>query len=110
MVLTPSAVGGYGPPWMSRFLAAGGGKYADIMAFHGYLAPDADAETIIHTIADFKAVFAKHGQETNRFGIRKQSWGQNSSAPGPGSAGGLSREVLPVALVGRRRKVLLVRV
>ena len=39
MVLTPAPTGGYGPRWMSRFLGAGGGKYADIMGFHGYLAP-----------------------------------------------------------------------
>ena len=73
MVLTPSPVGGYGPPWMSRFLAAGGGKYADIMAFHGYLAPGADAESIIATIRKFKSgVRGARTSRQNRFGIRKQ--------------------------------------
>lgn len=78
MVLTPSAVGGYGPSWMSRFLAGGGGRYADIMAFHGYLAPDADAETIIDTIAKFKAVFAEHRQEKKPVWDTEAGWGQNS--------------------------------
>ena len=83
MVLTPSPVGGYGPSWMSRFLAGGGGKYADIMAFHGYLAPDADAETIINTIAKFKAVFAEHGQETKPVWDTEAGWGQNSRLSDP---------------------------
>jgi hypothetical protein len=78
MVLTPSPVGGYGPSWMSRFLAGGGGKYADIMAFHGYWTADADAETIIDTIAKFKAVFAEHGQETKPVWDTEAGWGQNS--------------------------------
>ena len=78
MVLTPSPVGGYGPAWMSRFLAGGGGKYADIMAFHGYLAPGADAELIIGTIAKFKAIFAEHGQETKPVWDTEAGWGENS--------------------------------
>ena len=45
-VLTPSPQGGYGPGWMSRFLASGGGNYADIMAFHGYLVPGANTESV----------------------------------------------------------------
>jgi polysaccharide biosynthesis protein PslG len=77
MILTPAPVGGYGPPWMSRFLAGGGGKYADIMAFHGYLAPDADAESIIPTITKFKAVFAEHGQDTKPVWDTEAGWGKN---------------------------------
>jgi polysaccharide biosynthesis protein PslG len=83
MVLTPSAVGGYGPSWMSRFLADGGGNYADIMAFHGYLARDAKAESIIATIASFKAVFAQHGQKAKPVWDTEASWGQNPSLPDP---------------------------
>jgi hypothetical protein len=83
MILTPSAVGGYGPAWMSRFLAGGGGKYADIMAFHGYWTPGADAETIIDTIAKFKAVFAEHGQEAKPVWDTEAGWGENPSLSDP---------------------------
>ena len=83
MVLTPSAVGGYGPPWMSRFLAGGGGKYADIMAFHGYLAPHAEAESIIPAITSFKTVFAEHGQEAKPVWDTEAGWGQNPWLPDP---------------------------
>jgi polysaccharide biosynthesis protein PslG len=78
MVLTPATVGGLGPPWMSRFLAGGGGQYADIMAFHGYLDPGTDAESIIATITKFKAVFAEHGQETKPVWDTEAGWGENS--------------------------------
>jgi len=83
MVLTPSPVGGYGPSWMSRFLASGGGKYADIMAFHGYLALGEDAESIISTITKFKAIFAEHGQEPKPVWDTEAGWGQNASLSNP---------------------------
>jgi hypothetical protein len=77
-VLTPSPVGGYGPAWMGRFLAGGGGKYADIMNFHGYLAPGADPELIIGTIAKFRAVFQQYGQEAKPVWDTEAGWGQDS--------------------------------
>jgi hypothetical protein len=77
MVLTPAPVGGYGPAWMSRFLAGGGGKYADIMAFHGYLASTAKPESILTTIADFKAAFATQGQEQKPIWDTEAGWGKN---------------------------------
>ena len=77
MVLTPSPVGGYGPAWMARFLAGGGGKYADIMNFHGYLAPGADAELIVGTIAKFKQIFAEHGQANKPVWDTEAGWGEN---------------------------------
>jgi polysaccharide biosynthesis protein PslG len=76
-------VGGYGPPWMSRFLAAGGGRYADIMAFHGYTAPSGDADAMISTIASFKAVFAQQGQESKPVWDTEAGWGMTSGLPDP---------------------------
>jgi hypothetical protein len=35
-VLSPSVTGVDGPGWFKSYLAAGGGQYADIIAFHGY--------------------------------------------------------------------------
>ena len=82
-ILTPSPVGAYGPPWMARFLAAGGGQYADIMAFHGYLAPGAEAESIIRTITEFKAVFAG-AQQTKPVWDTEASWGKDDDLSDPG--------------------------
>jgi polysaccharide biosynthesis protein PslG len=83
MVLTPSPVHVEGPPWMSQFLAAGGGKYADIMAFHGYLDDSTDAESLIRIIQKFKAVFAAHGQEAKPVWDMEASWGEKQWLPNP---------------------------
>lgn len=58
-VLTPSPQGN-ATTWMSGYLAAGGGAYADVMAFHGYTfsAP----ETIATLIDSYKSVYANYGQ------------------------------------------------
>jgi hypothetical protein len=38
-VITPSVVGEGAISWLQKFLAAGGGNYADILAYHGYTEP-----------------------------------------------------------------------
>jgi hypothetical protein len=58
-VLTPSPQGD-ATSWMSSYLAAGGGAYADVMAFHGYTSSAPEA---IATLIDrYKKVFATYGQ------------------------------------------------
>ena len=83
MVLTPSTQGSYGPSWISRFLAGGGGNYADIMAFHGYLAPSIKPESVISLIADFKRVFAERGQQAKPVWDTEASWGQKTALSDP---------------------------
>lgn len=58
-VLTPSPQGN-ATVWMNGYLAAGGGAYADTMAFHGYTFNT--PETILSLISNYKAVFATYGQ------------------------------------------------
>jgi hypothetical protein len=58
-VLTPSPQGN-STSWMSAYLAAGGGAYADVMAFHGYTL--AAPETIGTLIDSYKTVYAANGQ------------------------------------------------
>lgn len=61
MVLTPSSIGSVaGFKWMSAFLAAGGGRYADIIAFHGYW-NHPDAEPVVDIIRRLKDLFASNG-------------------------------------------------
>jgi hypothetical protein len=59
LVLTPSPQGN-ATSWMSSYLAAGGGAYADVMAFHGYTS--SAPETIATLIDSYKSVFATYGQ------------------------------------------------
>jgi polysaccharide biosynthesis protein PslG len=81
LVLTPSPVGGAGPPWMWGFLEAGGGQYADIMAFHGYWG--GSAENGVKIISDFKEVFAAKGDKSKPIWDTEVSWGENAKIPDP---------------------------
>lgn len=61
MVLTPSCTGtADGLRWQAAFLAAGGGRYADILSFHGYW-DDPNAEPVVDIIRRFKDLFAANG-------------------------------------------------
>ena len=73
-VLTPAPVGAHGPPWMARFLRAGGGDYADIMAFHGYW--DDDPHSVVEAIRRFKQVFEAGGQRGKPLWNTEGGWGQ----------------------------------
>lgn len=75
-VLTPSVVGGAGPAWMDRYLAAGGGHYADIMAFHGYF--DQKPETIVSVIKNLKSIYSKYGLGAKPMWDTEASWGDNA--------------------------------
>ena len=59
LVLSPAPANGRGGaatgagkavPWLTSYLQAGGGKYADVIAFHGYSSPETDPE-LVSTLA-----------------------------------------------------------
>lgn len=83
IVLTPSPVGGHGPRWMSDFLAAGGGQYADVMTFHGY--SNTNAQSIVTVINNFKEVFAANGQASKPFWDTEAGWGETTQISDPES-------------------------
>jgi polysaccharide biosynthesis protein PslG len=60
-ILTPTPQGN-SVTWMRRFLKFGGGRYADIMSFHGYIGANDPAETIVTLIDRYKRIFAAYGQ------------------------------------------------
>ena len=61
LVISPSSIGtAEGLRWQSAFLAAGGGKYADILGFHGYW-NDPKPEAIVGIVKRFRDLFAMHG-------------------------------------------------
>jgi polysaccharide biosynthesis protein PslG len=83
-VLSPSPTGwqpgGPAAPWLDRFLARDGGRYADIIAFHGYgtLVP----ERINPIVASLRAVLARHGQADKPIWNTEASWaGSEGIAP-----------------------------
>jgi hypothetical protein len=63
IILSPACDGGdygFGPPWLTTFLAGGGARAVDIIAFHGY--GNGTAEDIVQTeVPAFKAAMALNG-------------------------------------------------
>src|SRR5579863_8872188 len=84
-MLTPPPTGGPNSVdvWMTSYLAAGGGPYADVIAFHGYVqCPDPNVcpttptpEVIDLTITNLKNVLASNGQTGKAIFDTEASWG-----------------------------------
>jgi len=86
LVLTPSSVdAGSGKAidiWLPAYIAAGGGNYADIVAFHGYInpamgqAPEDIAGTVDQLTSSLSGALA-----TKPFWNTEGGWTQNTSLP-----------------------------
>jgi hypothetical protein len=50
LVVTPSVTSEYGTSWLTKFLAAGGARNADVVGYHFYVSPK-DPEAIVDVIA-----------------------------------------------------------
>lgn len=85
LVLTPS-VGldpGKSQKWIEGYLAAGGGQYADVIAFHGYVHSGRfgvypQAADLVPRLNNFKNVLAKYGQSDKPLWDTEASWGNAS--------------------------------
>ena len=69
--------------WTAAYLAAGGGQYADVIAFHGYVEGSCpstlpDTSLIIPRVSVFRTMLAKHGQSTKPLWNTEASWGHTS--------------------------------
>jgi len=72
IVLTPSSNGtpdGY--RWQQAFMAQGGGQYADVFAFHGYVS---EPEAVIGIITRFKEILAAHGLSARPIWDTEAGW------------------------------------
>lgn len=59
-VISPSAVNRDGFDWLDRYLALGGGKYADIIGYHFYV-DTRPPEAMLEVAAQVRALMHKHG-------------------------------------------------
>jgi len=86
LILSPS-VGMHpriGAAWMDSYLAAGGGQYADIIAFHGYVhalrsGRYPSASDPVQPLSDFRKMLARHGQDSKPLWDTEASWGNASN-------------------------------
>src|SRR5207248_978956 len=79
VVLTPSSTGGndVGTSYMDQYLNAGGGAYADVIAFHGYWGSTSDLvpEHIVSLVESYRQVLTKHGLADKPLWDTEASWG-----------------------------------
>jgi hypothetical protein len=60
VLISPSAEGTAGVPWLEKFLAAGGGRYVDIIGFHFYVTPGGP-EAMLPMIQKVRAAMDANG-------------------------------------------------
>jgi Glycosyl hydrolase catalytic core len=60
IVCSPSPTGVYGGKWLDEYLKAGGGRYADVIGYHFYVAPE-PPEDMVPMIQNVEQVMAHDG-------------------------------------------------
>jgi hypothetical protein len=94
-VLTPSVVWSNGVKWMTQYLQAGAGAYADVLTFHGYPSrtgegtprpvplPESSLSTnapIMTMITTFRALADSNGMQGKAIATTEGGWGVNGVA------------------------------
>jgi hypothetical protein len=83
----PSSTGWPTPydTWLDQFLAAGGGKYVDVIAWHAYAGranqPALPPEEVVDQIEKVRAVMAKHRVSDLPLWDTEGGWGSDSQLP-----------------------------
>ena len=72
-LVSPGLTAGQGMPWLNNFLAAGGGRYVDIIGFHWYF--NTSPERLALAVSNVRQMMANYGQEA------KELW-NTEGAPG----------------------------
>lgn len=88
---------------MQGYLQAGGGQYADAIAFHGYLGPN-PPEQFANVYSAFSGMLSTQSQQTKQVFNTEASWGVNNPILDPDKqAAWLSRYILLQASLGVTR-------
>lgn len=72
-LVSPGLTASQGMPWLNNFLAAGGGRYVDIIGFHWYF--NTSPERLALAVSNVRQMMANYGQEA------KELW-NTEGAPG----------------------------
>lgn len=71
--------------WFDQYFAAGGGKYADVIAWHGYAGrndrPALPPEGLDHQIQSLRAVMARYNLSQLPIWDTEGGWGRNTQLP-----------------------------
>jgi hypothetical protein len=71
VIVSPSATGAHGTPWLSEFLSKGGGQFVDVIGYHFYVTPK-PPEEMVPLVQSVKQIMANQGVD------EKPLWGTES--------------------------------
>lgn len=84
---SPSSTGWPTPydEWLDAYLGAGGGKFVDVIAWHGYLGrtnvPAEAPENLVEQIRKVRSIMTKHGLGSMPLWNTEGGWGKDSQLP-----------------------------
>lgn len=103
IVVSPSATGPDGVPWLREFLAKGGGQYVDVIGYHFYVTPQ-PPEAMVPLIGQVKGVMQANGAGEKPLWDTETGWAGPKPFPSPDLAAAyLARAYLLAWSSGVRR-------
>jgi PKD repeat protein len=87
VVLSPCPQGSHSYSWMQSFLAAGGGPFNDVLAFHGYLGSTNGlanpVENLLGVVGSMRSVMSQYGQSGKQLWDTEYAWdsGDDTAMP-----------------------------
>jgi Glycosyl hydrolases family 39 len=80
LIVSPSATTAAGVQWLGQFLAAGGGRYVDVIGFHFYVAPQ-PPEAMVPLIHQVQATMRDNGLADKPLWDTEANWPQPKPFP-----------------------------
>lgn len=72
-VVSPSATGAFGTPWLEEFLGVGGGQYVDVIGYHFYVTPE-PPEAMVSQVLRVREIMAKYGVASKPLWNTESGW------------------------------------
>jgi hypothetical protein len=80
VIVSPSATGAHGIPWLSEFLSKGGGRYVDVIGYHFYVFPK-PPEAMLPLIDKVKQALKDNGAGDKRIWDTELGWAEPKPFP-----------------------------
>ena len=81
IVVSTSATGRDGAAWLDRYLAAGGGNWADVIGFHAYVGQNRSPEDMADLLHDVKKVLTDRKLSTKPLWDTETGWAIHNRRP-----------------------------
>jgi hypothetical protein len=73
VIVSPSATGAHGIPWLSEFLSKGGGRFVDVIGYHFYVTPN-PPEEMVPLVQAVKQIMANQSVDDKPLWDTESGW------------------------------------